>query len=181
MSVETSSTTNRSVSIALGVGGVLAVIVGVLILVWPGRTAMVVTAVIASYAVITGIVYVVVGALSNQRRGLTRIGHILLGILFIAAGVVAFINLGAATVWLAIMLAIMVGVMWIFEGAVAFTALRRAEAKAATAIFASLSIVAGLLLLFAPYYIFALWWMLGISFIVLGVMQIVRAVRLRNK
>ena len=32
---------------ALGIGGVLSVIAGVLILAWPGQTAMVVTAIVA--------------------------------------------------------------------------------------------------------------------------------------
>ncbi len=41
--------------------------------------------------------------------------------------------------------------------------------------FGLLSIVAGLILVFSPAYVVALWWILGISLIVLGLIQIVRA------
>ena len=42
---------------ALGIGGVLSVIAGVLILVWPGQSAAVITAIIAIYAIAAGLVY----------------------------------------------------------------------------------------------------------------------------
>ena len=41
--------------------------------------------------------------------------------------------------------------------------------------FGILSIIAGIVLLFSPLYIVVLWWILGISLIVLGIIQIVRA------
>ena len=87
---------------ALGIGGVLSVIVGILILVWPGKTAMVVTAIIAIYAIAAGLVYAGLGIFSKTKGGWSRVGHIALGILFIIAGIVAFLNLGAATAWLAV-------------------------------------------------------------------------------
>ena len=53
---------------ALGIGGVLAVIVGILILVWPGKTAMVVTVIIAIYAIAAGLVYAGLGIFTKNRR-----------------------------------------------------------------------------------------------------------------
>ncbi|HYP73986.1 MAG TPA: DUF308 domain-containing protein, partial [Microbacterium sp.] len=64
---------------ALGIGGVLSVILGVLILVWPGKTAMVVTAIIAIYAIAAGLVYAGLGIFTKGRGGWSRIGHIVLG------------------------------------------------------------------------------------------------------
>ncbi|WP_404432747.1 DUF308 domain-containing protein [Microbacterium lacus] len=160
---------------ALGIGGVLSVIVGILILVWPGKTAMVVAAIIAIYAIAAGLVYAGLGIFSKSKGGWARVGHIALGILFIIAGVIAFANLGATTTWLAIFIGILVGIMWIIEGIVSLSTLGDASSKGWTIFFAILSLIAGIVLLFSPLYIVALWWVLGISLVVLGIIQIVRA------
>ncbi|MGO1544031.1 MAG: HdeD family acid-resistance protein [Gulosibacter sp.] len=178
MSTETSPQIPKGARAALGLGGLLAAIVGVLILVWPGKTAMVVAIIFGIYAVIMGLVYIGLGVRAGDRGWLSRIGHLLLGVLFLVAGAVALLNLGATTVWLALMLGIVIGTMWIFEGIVAFLTLKGAESKLWTGIFAALSIIAGVMLVLSPFYIVALWWMLGISFVVLGIAQIVRAIQL---
>lgn len=161
---------------ALGVGGVLAVIVGILILVWPGKTAAVVAAIIAIYAIVAGLVYAGLGIFSKTKGGWARVGHILLGILFIIAGVVALFNLTATTAWLAVFIGILVGIMWIVEGIVALSTLGDAASKGWSIFFAILSIVAGLVVLFSPVWgAVVLWWLLGISLVVLGIINIVRA------
>ena len=161
---------------ALGVGGVLALIVGILILVWPGKTAAVVTAIIAIYAIAAGLVYAGLGIFSRTKGGWARVGHIVLGILFIIAGVVALFNLGQATAWLALFLGILVGILWIVEGIVALSTLGDAASKGWSIFFAILSIIAGVIILFAPVWGAAvLWWILGISLVVLGIINVVRA------
>jgi len=161
---------------ALGIGGVLALIVGILILVWPGKTAAVVTAIIAIYAIAAGLVYAGLGIFSKTKGGWARIGHIVLGILFIIAGVVALFNLAASTAWLALFIGILVGIMWIVEGIVALSTLGDASSKGWSIFFAILSIVAGIIVLFSPVWgTIVLWWILGISLIVLGIINIVRA------
>lgn len=178
MSTESSAEKSavNAVRTALGIGGVLAAIIGILILVWPGKTAMVVTAIIAIYAIAAGLVYAGLGIFSKTKGGWSRIGHILLGVLFIIAGVVAFLNLSQTTAWLAVFLGILVGIMWIIEGVVALSTLGDAASKGWTVFFAILSIIAGIILLFSPIWgAVVLWWLLGISLIVLGIIQIVRA------
>lgn len=160
---------------ALGVGGILALIVGILILVWPGKTAAVVTAIIAIYAIAAGLVYAGLGIFSKTKGGWARVGHIVLGILFIIAGVVALFNLAQTTAWLALFLGILVGILWIVEGIVALSTLGDAASKGWSIFFAILSIIAGIILLFSPLYVFALWWILGIALVVLGIINIVRA------
>ncbi|HEY9306900.1 MAG TPA: DUF308 domain-containing protein [Microbacterium sp.] len=161
---------------ALGVGGVLALIVGVLILVWPGKTAAVVTVIIAIYAIAAGLVYAGLGIFSKTKGGWARVGHIALGILFIIAGVVALFNIGQTTAWLALFLGILIGIMWIVEGIVALSTLGDAASKGWSIFFAILSIVAGIIVLFSPIWgVIVLWWILGISLIVLGIINIVRA------
>ena len=161
---------------ALGIGGVLAVIVGILILVWPGRTAAVVTAIIAIYAIAAGLVYAGLGIFSKAKGGWSRVGHIVLGMLFVIAGVVAFFNLAQTTEFLAIFLGILVGVMWIIEGVVSLSTLSESRSKGWTIFFAILSIVAGIVLLLSPLWgALVLWWVLGISLVILGIVQIIRA------
>ena len=163
--------------VVIGVGGVIAFVVGVLILVWPGKTAMAVTAIIGVYLVVVGLGFFGSGAFSRARRGWGRVGHLLLGVLYIVAGVLALADLAAATVSLAVLLAILVGITWVMEGVIALTTLRLTpSSRAWTVLFALLSIVAGGLLFLSPLWAAAtLWWLLGIWLVVLGVVQIGRA------
>ncbi|HWI32286.1 MAG TPA: DUF308 domain-containing protein, partial [Microbacterium sp.] len=165
----------------LGLGGVITLIVGILILVWPQKTAFVVTFIIAAYLIIAGLVYAGLGIFTKNRGGWSRIGHILLGVIFIIAGIYAFIDLATATLALAVFLGILVGILWIIEGVVALSTLGDAGSKGWTIFFAILSIVAGIVLLFSPLYIVALWWLLGIALVVLGIVQIIRAFTFGNK
>ncbi|MFB9311068.1 uncharacterized membrane protein HdeD (DUF308 family) [Agromyces hippuratus] len=166
----------NAVRTALGIAGVLALIVGVLILVWPGKTAIVVTAIIAIYAIAAGLVYAGLGIFVQGKSGWSRVGNIVLGIVFVLAGVIAFMNLAQTKAWLAVFLGILVGIMWIVEGIVALSSLRDSSSKGWSVFFAIISIAAGIMLLFSPMWGAAvLWWLLGISLIVLGVINIVRA------
>lgn len=167
---------------ALLIGGVLAVAVGILILVWPGKTAMVVAGIIATWAVIGGIVNIAIGLLSRTAGSWARVGHIALGAIFVVAGVVAFSNLGLAAETLATFLGALVGILWIIEGVVALSSLRGSRARGWTIAFGVLSLIAGVVILFAPVWgALVLWLWMGISLILLGVVQIVRAARLRTR
>ncbi|KHK97307.1 hypothetical protein LK09_10855 [Microbacterium mangrovi] len=161
---------------AFGVGGVIALVVGILILVWPGHTASVLTAILAIYAIVVGVVYGGLGIFARTMKGWSRVGHIVLGLLFIVGGVIALMNLNATTAWLAVFLGIFIGIAWIIEGIVALTTLPSARSKGWAIFFAILSIIAGIIVLFSPLWgIIVLWWLLGISLVVLGIIQIVRA------
>ncbi|HVX08668.1 HdeD family acid-resistance protein [Humibacter sp.] len=178
MSTETPAATTavNGIRIAFGVGGLVALIVGIIILVWPGHAAVALTGVIAAYAIIGGLVYAGLGIFSKAMRGWARVGHIVLGVLFIIAGIIAFTELAQTAVWLAVFVGILVGIMWIVEGVVALTTLQTAASKGWSVFFAILSIVAGIILLLSPLWgAIVLWWLLGISLVVLGIIQVVRA------
>ena len=167
---------------ALGIGGVLAVIAGLFIIFQPANAAFLVTIVIAIYAIAAGLVYAGLGVFSRQKGGWARVGHIALGILFIIAGIIALVNLQQTTAWLAIFIAILVGIMWIVEGIVSLSTLGDARSKVWSIVFAIISIIAGLYLLFNAFIGAAvLWWLLGIALVVLGIIQIVRAFRFSGR
>jgi uncharacterized membrane protein HdeD (DUF308 family) len=165
----------NTIRIALGIGGVVSAIVGILILVWPGHTAIVVTAIIAIYAIIAGLVYAAMGIFARSMRGWSRVGHIILGVIFIIAGVIAFTRLAATTAGLFVFIGILIGIIWIIEGIVSLTAIASARSKVLTILFAILSIIAGVILLFSPLFSVVLWLLIGFSLVILGIVQIIRA------
>ena len=169
------SNTRKGTRLLLFFGGLAAIVLGILVLVWPGHTAVALTAIIAIYAVISGVVYVIIGIFSKALGAGGRIAHILLGLLYIAAGAYAFSSLARTSVFLFLFLTIMVGVMWMMEGFAALFAMGKTESKFLTAVFAILSIVAGFVLLSSPIWgALFLWWFLGAAMIVLGFLNIVR-------
>lgn len=168
-----------SIRITLAISGAIALIAGIVLLVWPLKTAVLVTGIIASYLIIAGLVYIGLGIFSGKKGGWSRIGHIVLGLLYIVAGVIAFLNLTAATIPLALITAIFLGVSWIVDGVVALSLLNKDGSKAWTILYAILSIAAGVIVIFSPLLAaVALWWVLGVTLVVLGIIQIVRAITL---
>lgn len=168
-------TVTNGIRTAFGISGVVALIFGILILVWPHATAAAGTALIAIYAIAAGLVYAGLGIFSKTAGGWSRIGHIMLGILFVIAGIIALTNLADTTAFIAIFVGILIGIMWIVEGVVALSTLSLSASKGWTVFFAIISILAGLTLLFSPAYVALLWLFVGISLVVLGIIQIVRA------
>lgn len=164
----------------MGVGGLIAVVLGLFVLFAPGTSAKVATGVVAVilalYAIITGIVYLGSAIFSRTIGGWARIGHILLGLLYLAAGIIMMSNLLVSGAIVVLFLTIMIGVLWLFEGIMAFALMREARSKTWNAIYGVISILAAITLMFSPMLGAAtLWLLLGISMVVLGVAQIVRA------
>ncbi|UTX52137.1 HdeD family acid-resistance protein [Leucobacter aridicollis] len=167
----------KGARLALLIGGIAAVGFGIAVLAWPTKAAVALTGVIASYAIISGIVYAALGVFSKELGAGGRIGHILLGILYVIAGVYAFSSLQQSAAFLALFLTIMVGVMWIVEGFTALFSLGQSGSSGLTIVFAILSVIAGFTLLSSPLWgaVF-LWWFLGVALIVLGGLNAVRAI-----
>ena len=172
----------NGVRTAFGVGGVLSILAGLLILWQPQGSAAFVTVVIAIYAIVGGLVYAGLGIFSKAKGGWARLGHIVLGLIFIAGGIVALFNLQQATAWLAVFVGVLVGILWIVEGIVSLSTLGDAASKGWTIFFAIISIIAGLYLVITPLLgAVVLWWLLGILLIVLGIIQIVRAFKFSGR
>lgn len=167
----------KSIRITLAVSGVLALIAGIVLLVWPVKSAVIVTGIFAAYLVIAGLVYIGLGIFSPKRGGWARVGHIALGLFYIVAGVIAFANLGAAAATLALVVVIFIGISWIVDGVVALSLLGQDGSRVWTLLYAILSIIAGIYVLFNVLAAgIVLWIFLGISLVVLGIVQIVRAI-----
>ena len=162
---------------ALLIGGLAAVAFGIAVLAWPTKAAVALTGVIAVYAIVAGIVYVALGFFSKGLGAGGRIGHILLGVLYVVAGVYAFSSLQKSAAFLALFLTIMVGIMWVVEGFTALFTLSQSDSKVLTIIFAILAVIAGFTLLSSPLWGVAfLWWFLGIALVILGALNVLRSI-----
>ncbi len=168
----------NTVRAAIGVSGAVSLVVGLLILVWPVKTAVVVAGIIAVYAVIAGVVNLAIGVFSSRLGGWARVGYLVLGAVFLIAAVVSLSNLGAAAAGLAVLVGVLFGISWIIEGVVGLTMVGDSASKVWTIVYALIGVVAGILLLMSPLWGAALLWLwLGVSLLVLGIVQIVRAFR----
>jgi len=88
--------------------------------------------------------------------------------------VFVFADLNAATESLFILVGIFVGVLWIIDGIVNLTALSQFYNKIWAMILSLISVIAGATLLFSPLWgAVTLWMILGIEFLVVGIIKII--------
>ena len=172
----------NTVRAAIGASGVVSLLVGVMILVWPVKTVVVVAGIIAVYAAIAGVVNLAIGIFSRTLGGWARVGYLVLGAVFLIAAIVSFANLGAAAAGLAVVVGVLVGFSWIVEGVVGLTMVGDSASKVWTIVYAVISVIAGITVLTSPLWGAAvLWLLLGVTLVVMGVVQIVRALRFGSK
>ncbi|MFV0427719.1 MAG: HdeD family acid-resistance protein [Beutenbergiaceae bacterium] len=85
-------------SLFLMISGVIAVGFGILAAVWPGRTALILVVLWATYALVDGVL-ALIGAFSKGMSGALRILMVAAGVLGVIAGIIALVNpIGSAVV-----------------------------------------------------------------------------------
>jgi len=159
--------------------GIVAVIVGVIVLVWPSQTVRVVGVLFGIYLLVSG-VFEIVLAFAPEERGSVRFLRVLTGALSILLGLISF--RGAAESIL--LLALWIGFSWLIIG------ITRAVAAGSTPylpyrgwqIFGGIVLaIGGVVIILAPLdSIFALAVLGGIWLIIIGVWEIVEAFILRS-
>lgn len=166
----------NGVRVALGISGAVALIIGIIIVFWPRTAAAGLTILLAISLLVSGIAYLAVGFFAKGISGGARALDLIFGALLVIAAIIAFVNVSGTAAFLAIFLGILVGIAWIVEGAVALAQVGDSSSRGWGIFFGILSIVAGIVLLFSPFWgITVLFLLAGISLIVLGVVQIARA------
>lgn len=167
----------NAVRAAFGLVGILSLLLGIALLVWPGKTVAVVAGIVGVYFIIAGIARL---ALSIFSRGLTaghRILGLVLGVIVLIAGIVILRNLEAATSVLVLIAVLAMGIGWIVDGIIALVESGRGNRSAGLGIaFGIFSILAGIVVLVWPgWTALAFAVLVGITLAVLGVVGIVRA------
>jgi uncharacterized membrane protein HdeD (DUF308 family) len=160
--------------------GVITLLLGVVILVWPDRTIEVVAVLLGIQLVVAGVFQFVVAIAAADGSGGTRVLLALLGVLSLIAGLYALRHLQVTILALALIL----GIFWIVNGAVEIvTALidDTMRGRGWTVLMGLLSIAAGIVVLVWPgISLHTLAVVLGVWLLVLGGMEIVLAFQLRS-
>lgn len=166
----------NGIRIALGISGAAALILGVVLLFWPGKTLSVMAIFLGIYFLIAGIARLAIGIFSRGISGGIRTLNIVFGALLVFVGVLALKNVSAAATTLVIFAIAFIGVGWIIEGVVTIAESARAASSGWAITFGVLSILAGIVVLVLPassatfLLLFA-----AIALIVIGIVGIVRA------
>jgi len=160
--------------------GLVTVGLGIVVLVWPDKTIVVVAVLFGIQLVIAGIFRFVTALAIDDAPGGTRVLLALLGVLSFIIGIYALKHVNVTIAALALLL----GIFWIVNGAIElFTAIgqRGMPGRGWTILLALLSIVAGIVVLAYPdITLLALAVVLGIWLVALGIIEIALAFQLRS-
>jgi uncharacterized membrane protein HdeD (DUF308 family) len=160
--------------------GIITLAVGVVALVWPGRTLVVVAVLFGIQLIVTGIFRFAAAFATDDLTGGTRVLLAVLGVLSLIIGLYAVRHILITLLALALLL----GIFWVVSGAVElFTALshRGMQGRGWTATMGILSILAGIVVLVYPSItLLVLAVVLGIWLLVFGAMQIFLAFQIRS-
>lgn len=161
------------------VSGVLAIILGILVLVWPGITILVAAIFFGAYLLITGIAQVVFAFSLHVTAG----GRVLLFISGAAALILAVLCFRSLQDSI-LLLAIWVGVGFVFRGvATAVSAISdpTLPGRGWEIFFGVISLLAGVVMLAAPFESLAtLAIVVGVWLVVLGVFEVISAFGIRS-
>ncbi|WAP52241.1 DUF308 domain-containing protein [Arthrobacter sp. ATA002] len=169
---ELTSRAVRSIRSGLAVTGVLSILLGVVVLFWPGVTLDVVAFLFGLYFLVSGAIRVIMGIFTPLSGGL-RILNILTGVLIFIVGIVAMRNPLASLA----VLGMVIGIAWIVEGVMALTESESGGSRWYAITYGVISIIAGAVVLFLPVgSLAALVVFGGIFLVILGIVEVVRAI-----
>ena len=159
--------------------GVLALILGVLALVWPGKTIIVAAIFFGAYLLVSGLMQVVF-AFSLRISGAQRALLLISGLASLVLAVLCFLSLQDSI----LLLAIWIGIGFVFRGVsttISAISDKTLPARGWEIFFGIVSLVAGIVMLVWPgLSLITLFQVVGIWLIVLGVFEIVAALRIRK-
>lgn len=166
----------KGLRIAFGVSGAAALILGVVLLLWPTKTLAVVAVFLGINFLVTGGIKVAIGIFSHSISAGMRILDVLLGLFIMVAGIIALKNSVATGEALLIFTVIMIGIGWIIEGIIAMVEAGKGSTRLWAIVFGALSVLAGVIVLAVPGWT-AAWLLLmtAIMLIILGVLGLIRA------
>ncbi|HEY7429684.1 MAG TPA: HdeD family acid-resistance protein [Streptosporangiaceae bacterium] len=160
--------------------GLITVAAGIAVLVWPGKTLVVIAVLFGIQLIVAGIFRFVAAFAVHDLTGGTRVLYALLGVLSLIIGLYAVRHVLITLLALALVL----GIFWIINGSVElFTALshREMQSRGWSGFMGALSIVAGIVVLAYPgVTLVTLAVILSVWLIVFGFGQIFAAFRIRS-
>ncbi len=153
---------------------------GLILLVWPKATLIVVAALIGAALLVTGLFRLIRGFTAHDASGGTRAAYIIIGLLAALAGLYCLRHISVTVV----LLAFIVGVFWTLHGIVDLTAAATSgpgTGRGLLAVTGVLSLAAGLIVMFWPTIsLTILLWVMGIWLLAYGLMLGVMAFQIRH-
>ena len=161
----------------LALRGVIAILFGAMVIVWPALGLLVLVALFAAYAMMDG-VFAIVSAFAGQGR---RWALLLEGVFGISAGVLTLLWPGITALALLILIAYWAITTGVFEVVAAVRLRKEIEGEWALALSGILSVVFGVALLVMPGPgALAVAWLIAAYSLSFGVLLLVLAFRLRS-
>ena len=157
--------------------GIVSVVIGIMALVWPGATILVVAILLAAYLIVSGIFQIVRGfshGLSGGMRALLFIS----GALSLILGLIAI-----SGVWRSVeILAIFIGIAFLFRGfGLLFESAESSVGRGWSIFGGILMLIGGFVVLVWPgISLVTLAWVAGIWLIIGGIFEIIAAFKLRS-
>ncbi len=163
--------------------GILSLVLGVLVLVWPGRSILLAAILFGIYLLVTGIAQVIFASSLHVSAG-SRILLFISGAASLILAVLAFRHFGKDPLTAILLLAIWIGIGFIFRG-VATTVSAISDptlpGRAWSIFVGVISLLAGIVVLASPFESIAILAMVvGVWFIVIGVFEIVSSFGIRK-
>jgi uncharacterized membrane protein HdeD (DUF308 family) len=161
--------------------GVLTIVLGAMVLVWPGPTILVASTIFGVYLLISGLAELF-SAFTLPRSAATRVMLFFAGALSLVLAILSFRHIGDA--YAVLLLALWIGTGFIFlgisENAVAVSE-RDLPGRGWYVVLGLMSVVAGGIVLVWPFdSILALTIVGGVSLVVLGLVRVVQAFQIRS-
>lgn len=160
--------------------GVVAIVLGVVVLAWPGTTLAVLGALFGAYLLISGI-FQLAGAFGAHVPGHLRVLGFVSGGLAVLLGLLCLRGPAQSV----LLLALWIGFSWLLRGVMLTAAAISHEqlpARGWQIFFGIISILAGIILIVAPFgSIAALTAVAGIWLLALGVIEVIHGIQLRMR
>lgn len=163
------------------VSGVLTIVLGAMVLAWPGPSILVASTMFGVYLLVSGFAELFL-AFTLTRSAATRVMLFLTGALSFVLAMLSFRHFGDA--YAVLLLSLWIGTGFIFLG-VSETAVALSErdlpGRGWYVVFGIMSVIAGGIMLFWPFdSILVLTLVSGVSLVILGVIRIVQAFQIRK-
>ncbi|OZG62709.1 hypothetical protein BLEM_0626 [Bifidobacterium lemurum] len=159
-----------------GVAGIAAIIIGVALLLVPGKTLALLAVALGVYFIVSGLVRVVTALVEPGLPGGWRVLDVIVGALLALGGAMVVKNSVLTGQTLALMITLFVGFGWILEGVMSLVESWRLPRSGWAVLYAIVSIIAGMIVLFSPLSATA-WLMIfgACALVVIGISAIIRA------
>jgi uncharacterized membrane protein HdeD (DUF308 family) len=160
----------RKVSLVVGLA---SLVLGLILLFWPGKTLMVIAALVGVWLVVLGISRIADAVTGRIAGTVSRGFSALAGVIYIAAGILVLANLEASLRFLAILFGVILVASGLSEIIASITRFRGAGATTLALLMGLVNIAAGVLVLFWPdITLLALAWIAALWLILLGILQL---------